>query len=84
MPLIDYKLSGVNTPKRYNGITVFPPKDGAPTEEDPFHVSESKGGVVPDNYVSKYLIVPYASCKSYIARCILVVQKVAYFLSTET
>ncbi|KAL8853737.1 MAG: hypothetical protein Q9221_001380 [Calogaya cf. arnoldii] len=46
--LIDYLLKGENTPKRYNGITVFPPKDGSTMEEDPFHVSESKGGVVPD------------------------------------
>lgn len=50
--LIDYKLSGENTPKRYNGITVYPPKDGATVEEDPFHVSESKGGMVPDQYVA--------------------------------
>ncbi|KAL8673690.1 MAG: hypothetical protein Q9168_001905 [Polycauliona sp. 1 TL-2023] len=48
VPLIDYLLKGENTPKRYNGITVFPPKDGATIEDDPFHVSESKGGVVPD------------------------------------
>ena len=50
VPLIDYKLSGENTPKRYNGITVIRPKEGALVEEDPFHVSESKGGVVPDEY----------------------------------
>ncbi|KAL8995319.1 MAG: hypothetical protein Q9169_004923 [Polycauliona sp. 2 TL-2023] len=48
VPLIDYLLKGENTPKRYNGITVFPPKDGATLEDDPFHVSESKGGGVPD------------------------------------
>ncbi|KAI4086812.1 MAG: hypothetical protein LQ344_007249 [Seirophora lacunosa] len=48
VPLIDYKISGENTPRRYNGITVFPPKEGAPVEEDPFHVGESKGGAVPD------------------------------------
>ncbi|KAL8925728.1 MAG: hypothetical protein Q9172_002119 [Xanthocarpia lactea] len=48
VPLIDYLLNGENTPKRYNGITVFPPKDGTTVEEDPFHVSESKGGIVPD------------------------------------
>ncbi|KAL8860794.1 MAG: hypothetical protein Q9178_002824 [Gyalolechia marmorata] len=48
VPLIDYLLNGENTPKRYNGITVFPPKDGTTVEEDPFHVSESNGGVVPD------------------------------------
>lgn len=50
VPLIDYKISGENTPRRYNGITVFPPKEGAPVEEDPFHVGESKGGAVPDEY----------------------------------
>ncbi|KAL8983679.1 MAG: hypothetical protein Q9205_002157 [Flavoplaca limonia] len=48
VPLIDYLLKGENTPKRYNGITVFPPKDGATVEEDPFNVSVSKGGLVPD------------------------------------
>ncbi|KAL8943789.1 MAG: hypothetical protein Q9211_000872 [Gyalolechia sp. 1 TL-2023] len=37
VPLIDYYLNGENTPKRYNGITVFPPKDGTNVEEDPFH-----------------------------------------------
>lgn len=48
VPLIDYKLSGPRTPKRYNGITVF--KDQGPKEmdDDPFHVSESNGGPVPD------------------------------------
>lgn len=50
VPLIDYLLKGENTPKRYNGITVFPPKDGATVEEDPYHVSESNGGLVPDQY----------------------------------
>ncbi|KAL9626692.1 MAG: hypothetical protein Q9204_007110, partial [Flavoplaca sp. TL-2023a] len=48
VPLIDYLLKGENTPKRYNGITVFPPKDGATVEQDPFNVSVSKGGIVPD------------------------------------
>ncbi|KAL8866766.1 MAG: hypothetical protein Q9174_006097, partial [Haloplaca sp. 1 TL-2023] len=48
--IIDYHLSGANNPKRYNGVTVFPPKDGAAVEDDPFGVSESKGGMVPDEY----------------------------------
>ena len=51
VPLIDYYLDGENTPKRYNGFTVYPPKDGATIEEDPFHVSQSKGGSVPDEYI---------------------------------
>ncbi|KAL8648934.1 MAG: hypothetical protein Q9210_004698 [Variospora velana] len=50
VPLIDYKIKGENTPRRYNGITVLPPVEGAPVDEDPFHVSESKGGAVPDEY----------------------------------
>ncbi|KAL8900786.1 MAG: hypothetical protein Q9207_005522 [Kuettlingeria erythrocarpa] len=58
VPLIDYHLSGENTPKRYNGITVFPAKGDAPVEEDPFHVSESKGGVVPDDKVLEEAFAP--------------------------
>ena len=46
-----YHLSGPNTPKRYNGITLFP-KDGEfPKEGDPFRVSESNGGSVPDDKI---------------------------------
>ncbi|KAL8787446.1 MAG: hypothetical protein Q9213_002223 [Squamulea squamosa] len=71
VPLIDYHLSGENTPKRYNGITVFPPKDGATVEEDPFHGSESKGGVVPDQSmktISKVLEEAFAPLKDALKR----------------
>ncbi len=46
--LIDYKLSGPGTPKRYNGRTVFKDKDARAMDDDPFHLSESNGGPVPD------------------------------------
>ena len=51
MPLVTYHLSGPNTPKRYNGVTLFP-KDGSfPVKDDPFRVSESNGGSVPDDKI---------------------------------
>ncbi|KAK3168533.1 hypothetical protein OEA41_004981 [Lepraria neglecta] len=52
VPLIDYHLSGKNTPKSYNGITVYPNEAGDfPTKGDPFRVSESNGGSVPDDRI---------------------------------
>ncbi|KAL8726335.1 MAG: hypothetical protein Q9166_006783 [cf. Caloplaca sp. 2 TL-2023] len=71
VPLIDYHLSGENTPKRYNAITVFPAKGDAPVEEDPFHVSESKGGIVPDQSmktIDKVLEEAYAPLKEALKR----------------
>jgi phytoene dehydrogenase-like protein len=50
--LIDYKLSGPGTPKRYNGRTVFKDKDARAMDDDPFHLSESNGGPVPDKYIA--------------------------------
>ena len=46
-----YHLSGPNTPKRYNGITLFPQNGEFPTKGDPFRVSESNGGSVPDDRI---------------------------------
>ncbi|KAL8696600.1 MAG: hypothetical protein Q9224_002713, partial [Gallowayella concinna] len=71
VPLIDYRLSGENTPKRYNGITVFPAKGDAPVQEDPFHVSESNGGGVPDQSmktVSKVMEEAFAPLKDALKR----------------
>lgn len=51
MPLVTYHLSGPNTPKRYNGITLFPQNGEFPTKGDPFRVSESNGGSVPDDKI---------------------------------
>lgn len=53
--LIDYKLAGPKTPKRYNGITVIKGEEGPPAEDDPFRVSESNGGPVPDEYVPRVI-----------------------------
>lgn len=51
VPLIDYHLEGVNAPKRYNGITIWP-KDNVDIKDDPFKVSESNGGSVPDDKIA--------------------------------
>jgi len=51
VPLIDYHLKGVNAPKRYNGITIWH-KDNVDIKDDPFKVSESNGGSVPDDKIA--------------------------------
>ena len=51
MPLIDYHLKGANAPKRYNGITVWP-QDNVDVKDDPFKVTESNGGFVPDDKIA--------------------------------